>query len=34
VRMQRLCLSLRYRVSGYVDNLDEGDPELIYVKRL
>ena len=34
IRMQRLCLSLGYRVSGYVDNLDEGDPELIYVKHL
>jgi len=26
--------ALGYRVSGYVDNLDEGDPELIYGKQL
>ena len=32
--MQRLCDRLGYVKSGYVENLDEGDPELIYVKLL
>ncbi len=32
--MQALCDRLGYQRSGIVDNLDEGDPELIYVKRL
>jgi GNAT superfamily N-acetyltransferase len=32
--MQRLCERLGFVRSGQVDNLDEGDPELIYVKRL
>jgi ribosomal protein S18 acetylase RimI-like enzyme len=32
--MQALCDRLGYQRSGIVENLDEGDPELIYVKRL
>jgi ribosomal protein S18 acetylase RimI-like enzyme len=32
--MQRLCDRLGFVQSGYVENLDEGDPELIYVKFL
>jgi len=32
--MQRLCDRLGFVKSGYVENLDEGDPELIYVKLL
>src|SRR5271165_4714824 len=32
--MQRLCDRLGFVRSGYIDNLDEGDPELIYVKLL
>lgn len=32
--MQQLCARLGYVKSGYVENLDEGDPELIYLKRL
>jgi ribosomal protein S18 acetylase RimI-like enzyme len=32
--MQRLCDRLGFVRSGYVENLDEGDPELIYVKML
>jgi GNAT superfamily N-acetyltransferase len=32
--MQRLCERLGFVKSGYVENLDEGDPELIYVKLL
>ena len=32
--MQRLCERLGFVKSGYVENLDEGDPELIYVKML
>jgi len=32
--MQRLCDRLGFVRSGYVENLDEGDPELIYVKLL
>jgi ribosomal protein S18 acetylase RimI-like enzyme len=31
--MQRLFLSLGYEKSGFIDNLDEGDPEIIYVKK-
>ena len=34
VPMQRLCDRLGFVKSGYIENLDEGDPELIYVKRL
>jgi GNAT superfamily N-acetyltransferase len=32
--MQQLCHRLGFVRSGYVENLDEGDPEIIYVKRL
>jgi ribosomal protein S18 acetylase RimI-like enzyme len=32
--MQALCERLGYVRSGLVDNLDEGDPELIYFKRV
>ena len=31
--MQALLNKLGYKVSGFIDNLDEGDPELIYFKR-
>ena len=34
IPMQRLCERLGFAKSGYVENLDEGDPELIYVKML
>jgi GNAT superfamily N-acetyltransferase len=33
-RMQRLCERLGYVRSGIIENLDEGDPELVYFKRL
>lgn len=32
--MRRLCLRLGFRPSGIVENLDNDDPELIYVKRV
>ena len=32
--MQRLCEKLGFVRSGYVENLDEGDPEIVYFKRL
>jgi ribosomal protein S18 acetylase RimI-like enzyme len=32
--MRRLLEGLGYEESGYVENLDEGDPELIFFKRL
>jgi ribosomal protein S18 acetylase RimI-like enzyme len=32
--MQQLCDRLGFVKSGYIENLDEGDPELIYVKLL
>lgn len=31
--MQALLNKLGYKVSGFIDNLDEGDPELIYFKH-
>ena len=31
--MQALCERLGFVRSGYVANLDEGDPEIIYFKR-
>jgi ribosomal protein S18 acetylase RimI-like enzyme len=34
IPMQRLCERLGFVKSGYVENLDEGDPEIIYVKML
>lgn len=33
-RMQRLCEKLGYQRSGFIDNLDEGDPEIVYCKRI
>ena len=32
--MQQLLARLGYKITGFVDNLDPGDPELIYFKRL
>ena len=34
IPMQQLCDRLGFVKSGYIENLDEGDPELIYVKLL
>ena len=34
IAMQQLCARLGFVKSGYIENLDEGDPELIYVKLL
>ena len=34
IPMQQLCARMGYVKSGYIENLDEGDPELIYMKRL
>ncbi|XXM71088.1 N-acetyltransferase family protein [Lysinibacillus sphaericus] len=31
--MHRVFLSLGYEKSGLIENLDEGDPEIIYVKK-
>jgi ribosomal protein S18 acetylase RimI-like enzyme len=32
--MQALCEKLGFVKSGWIDNLDDGDPEIIYFKRL
>ncbi|NLA59121.1 MAG: GNAT family N-acetyltransferase [Firmicutes bacterium] len=32
--MQLLLEGMGYRLSGYIDNLDPGDPELVYFKYL
>jgi GNAT superfamily N-acetyltransferase len=32
--MQRLCERLGFIRSGWIENLDKGDPEIIYFKRL
>ena len=32
--MQRLCDKLGFVQSGRIENLDEGDPEIVYFKRL
>ena len=32
--MQRLCEQLGFVRSGRIENLDEGDPEIVYFKRL
>jgi hypothetical protein len=32
IPMQRLCERLGYARSGFIENLDEGDPEIIYFK--
>ncbi len=34
IPMQRLCESLGFVRSGWIENLDEGDPEIIYFKRV
>jgi ribosomal protein S18 acetylase RimI-like enzyme len=34
IPMQQLCERLGFVKSGYIENLDEGDAELIYVKLL
>ena len=34
LRMQSLLAKLEYKLSGVIHNLDEGDPELVYFKRL
>jgi ribosomal protein S18 acetylase RimI-like enzyme len=33
-RMQTLCEKLGFVKSGWIDNLDDDDPEIIYFKRL
>jgi ribosomal protein S18 acetylase RimI-like enzyme len=33
VPMQRLCETLGFVRSGMIENLDEGDPEIVYFKR-
>ena len=33
IAMQRLCERLGFVRSGYIENLDEGDPEIIYFRR-
>ena len=32
--MQAVCASLGFVPSGVIDNLDDGDPELVYFKRV
>ncbi len=32
--MQRLLATRGYQLTGFIDNLDPGDPELIYFKKL
>lgn len=34
VTMQKVCESLGFLRSGVIENLDEGDPEIIYFKRV
>lgn len=34
VPMQQLLATLEFDRSGFIENLDEGDPELVYFKRL
>ncbi|PGL68951.1 GNAT family N-acetyltransferase [Bacillus sp. AFS055030] len=34
IKMQKVFQSLGYIKSGFIDHLDEGDPEIIYVKLL
>lgn len=34
LRMQSLLAKLGYELSGVIHNLDEGDPEIVYLKRL
>ena len=33
-RTQKLMLRMQYVGCGYIDQLDPGDPELVFVKRL
>jgi len=33
-RMQRLLTSTGFQLSGFIENLDEGDPELVFFKRI
>ena len=33
-RMQRLLLRMGYSACGYIDELDPGDPELVFVKKM
>jgi len=33
-KMKKLLLSIGYVESGYIKNLDEGDPEIIYFKQI
>src|SRR3954470_10957398 len=32
--MQALLAKRGYKLTGFIDNLDEGDPELVFIKRL
>ena len=32
--MRALCEQLGFVRSGYIDNLDDGDPEIVYFKRV
>jgi len=34
LQMQSLLAKLEYELSGVIHNLDEGDPEIVYFKRL
>ena len=34
IPMQRLLETLQFAQSGYIENLDDGDPELVYFKLL
>ena len=34
IPMQQLLAMLEFKRSGFIENLDEGDPELVYFKRL
>jgi ribosomal protein S18 acetylase RimI-like enzyme len=34
IPMQNLCENIGFSRSGYIENLDEGDPEIIYFKKL
>ncbi|MEH7515918.1 GNAT family N-acetyltransferase, partial [Gottfriedia acidiceleris] len=34
IQMQKVFQSLGYIESGFIDNLDEEDPEIIYVKLI
>jgi len=34
IPMQKLLIALNYKMTGFVDNLDPNDPEIIYFKKL